>query len=96
MFLLIKALYVGGMAPVPQFNLSEGPSYAYVQVADHLQARISAGNLAPGARMPGEQALREEYGVALGTIRKALRVLRERGVVVTTPSLGTFINPELR
>jgi GntR family transcriptional regulator len=79
------------MQPVPPFELSAGPAYAYRQVASHIEARISAGELAPGARLPGEQALREEYGVSLSTIRKAMGVLRGTGLVVTTPSLGTFV-----
>jgi len=76
---------------VGAFELNEGPTYAYVQVADHLDERIRAGDLAPGARLPGERELAEEYGVALGTIRRALQEMRERGRVVTTPSKGTFI-----
>jgi GntR family transcriptional regulator len=79
------------MARAGEFQLNEGPEYAYVQVAHHIEARIDAGDLAPGARLPGERALAEEYQVALGTIRSALNVLRERGLVVTTPSKGTFI-----
>lgn len=79
------------MARVGEFVLQDGPDYAYAQVAAHIEARIEAGDLAPGARLPGERALAEEYAVALGTIRSALNVLRERGRVVTTPSKGTFI-----
>jgi len=79
------------MRRVPPFQLTGGPAYAYVQVAAHLEARIRAGELT--ARLPGEQALREEYGVALGTVRKAVGVLRDRGLVVTVPSLGTFVSP---
>jgi len=76
--------------------LNEGPEYAYVQVANHLTARINTGDLTPGARLPGERDLAGEYGVALGTIRRALAEMRERGLVVTTPSKGTFITPDLR
>ena len=73
------------------FQLQPGPDYAYVQLADYIEARIGDGTLAPGARLPGERALAELYGVALGTVRSALRVLRDKGVIVTTPSKGTFI-----
>jgi DNA-binding GntR family transcriptional regulator len=79
------------MTRVGEFVLQDGPDYAYAQVANHIEARIDAGDLPPGARLPGERALAEEYAVALGTIRSALQVLRERGRVVTTPSKGTFI-----
>jgi GntR family transcriptional regulator len=81
------------MERVGAFELTEGPEYAYRQVADHLEARIKAGDLAPGARLPGERELAAEYGVALGTVRRALQEMRERGRVVTTPSKGTFIAP---
>jgi DNA-binding GntR family transcriptional regulator len=77
--------------PAGDFVLNPGPSYAYQQVADHLQARINAGELAPGSRLPGERDLAAEYGVALGTIRRSIQELRDRGRVVTTPSKGTFI-----
>lgn len=71
--------------------LIDGPDYAFRQVANHLEARIAAGDLAPGARLPGERDLAAEYGVALGTVRRALQDMRDRGLVITTPSKGTFI-----
>jgi len=73
------------------FRLEDGPDYSYVQLAKYIEARISDGTLAPGARLPGERALAEQYGVALGTVRSALRVLRDKELIITTPSKGTFI-----
>lgn len=67
------------------------PEYVYVQVADHIAGQIASGELAPGAMLPGERALAEQYGVALNTARGAVRLLRERGLVVTVPAKGTFI-----
>ena len=84
------------MERVGAFELVEGPEYAYRQVANHLEARIRAGELAVGARLPGERELAAEYEVALGTVRRALQEMRERGHVVTTPSKGTFITSDLR
>ena len=72
--------------------MQPGPDYAYVQLAEWIEGRIGDGTLTPGARLPGERALAEEYGVALGTVRSALRVLRDKGLIVTTPSKGTFIS----
>ena len=74
------------------FQLEDGPDYAYIQLANYIEARIGDGTLRPGARLPGERALAEEYGVALGTVRSALRILREKELIVTTPSKGTFIH----
>ena len=66
-------------------------AYVYMQVANHIAARIKSGELRPGARLPGERDLAAEYGVAHLTVRRATRELRERGLVVTLPAKGTFI-----
>lgn len=63
----------------------------YVKLADHIAARVAAGDLAVGARLPGERDLADEYGVALGTARRAMRELRDRGLVRTLPGKGTYI-----
>lgn len=77
---------------VPPFDPDAGgPGYLYVAVADHIAARIEAGDLRPGARLPGERDLAAEYGVALATARHAVEVLRERGLVVTLAAKGTFV-----
>jgi GntR family transcriptional regulator len=67
------------------------PAYAYKQVADHVAARIENGELPPATRLPGERDLAEQYGVALGTARRAVRELRDRGLVLTLPAKGTYI-----
>ncbi|MFG2900155.1 GntR family transcriptional regulator [Streptomyces zaomyceticus] len=75
---------------IPEFN-PQGPQLIYVAVADHIAARISAGELPPGARLPAERDLAEEYGVAYLTVRRAARVLRERGLILTVHGKGTFV-----
>ncbi|MCA2200342.1 MULTISPECIES: GntR family transcriptional regulator [unclassified Streptomyces] len=75
----------------------EAAEYVYRQVADRVAADIEKGRLRPGARLPGERALAEQYGVAIGTARRAVQELRDRGLAVTLPSKGTFITtPEDR
>ncbi len=66
-------------------------AYIYMQVADHIAARIAQGEFRPGARLLGERDLAAEYGVANLTARRAVRELRERGLVVTLPAKGTFV-----
>jgi DNA-binding GntR family transcriptional regulator len=39
----------------------------------------------------GEQAIAEEYHVAIGTIRSAIEELRSRGLAVTYPGKGTYV-----
>jgi len=64
---------------------------AYVRVADDIAARIASGELKPGARLRSERDLAEYYGVAYGTVRHAMKVLRERGLIATVHGRGTFV-----
>lgn len=64
---------------------------AYVRVADDIAARIASGELAAGARLRAERELAGHYGVAYGTIRRAMQVLRDRGLIETVHGRGTFV-----
>lgn len=64
---------------------------AYVAVADDIAQRITSGQLTPGTRLRSERELAEEYGRAYGTIRKAMGLLRERGLIRTVHGRGTFV-----
>jgi GntR family transcriptional regulator len=92
---LTAALYRGGMPQPPGFDSSESVVFVYERMADHLEGRIRSGEFPPGSRLPGEVALRAEYVVSLSTVRSAMRLLRERGVVRTRAPLGTFVVSEL-
>lgn len=67
------------------------PVHVYVQVAADIQADIDAGRLAPGARLPSEIELSQQYGVARLTARRAVTLLREQGKVVTLTGRGTYV-----
>ncbi|XKK63698.1 winged helix-turn-helix domain-containing protein [Streptomyces sp. ARC32] len=81
---------MSGENKVPDFD-PQGPQLVYVALADHVAARIDAGELHPGARLPAERDLAAEYGVAYLTVRRAAQVLRERGLIVTVHGKGTFV-----
>lgn len=68
-----------------------GPELVYKLVADDIAARIEAGELAPGARLPSEADLATEFGVAKMTARRAVRELRERGLVHTVIGKGSYV-----
>jgi GntR family transcriptional regulator len=72
------------------------PEYLYVAFADYLTRLIENGTLPPGARLPGERDLAVEYGVSIGTVRRATRDLRERGLVATLPAKGTYVARQRR
>ncbi|GAB3472303.1 hypothetical protein GCM10027436_88720 [Actinophytocola sediminis] len=65
------------------------------QVADDIATQIESGELPPGARLPAELELAEIYGVARGTVRRAVLELRkDNGVLVVSRGLGTFVARE--
>lgn len=51
------------------------------QVTDWIAARVEAGDLAPGDRVPSGQALAGQFGCSAGTARQGVRVLVDRGVL---------------
>jgi DNA-binding GntR family transcriptional regulator len=69
-----------------------GAEYAYVQVADDVERRITDGEIS--AKLPSERDLAEEYGVAYTTVRHAMAILRDREVIVTVHGRGTYVKPK--
>jgi DNA-binding GntR family transcriptional regulator len=67
------------------------PDYAYVQAADSIAARIAAGEITH--RLPAERDLARELGVAYQTLRHSMKVLRDRGLIITRQGRGTFVAP---
>lgn len=65
--------------------------YEWQRVAADIEERIAIGQLPPGSMLMGERAMAEDYGVAISTIRRAVRDLRDRGLVVTLPAKGTYV-----
>lgn len=68
------------------------PTPLYVQLADILRGMIASGELQPRAPLPSESYLQQEQGVARGTVRMAVAILREEGLVVTIGGRGTFVS----
>jgi DNA-binding GntR family transcriptional regulator len=75
---------------VPRFD-PRGPELVYVLVADAVASKIASGELVSGARLPSEIDLATEYRVARMTARRAVRELRERGLVRTVIGKGTYV-----
>ncbi len=73
-------------------------SAKYLTISDDLRERLNTGSLpldqeAPGgpSKLPGEKELSGEYGASRSTIRLALQVLANQGLVETRHGLGTYL-----
>ena len=63
----------------------------YAALAAALRARVIAGEWPPGSALPAEQTLASEHGVALGTMRRALELMAELGLIERIHGKGTFV-----
>jgi DNA-binding GntR family transcriptional regulator len=69
------------LAPVPRYR----------QIAAILSERIADGELQPDRPIPSEAQIQQEFGVARETARKAVALLRDQGLVITVPGMGTYV-----
>ncbi len=63
----------------------------YVEVTDLMRQRLVRGNWPPGHKLPTLEDLVEEFGVARVTVRQAMDVLSDEGLIVRQQGRGTFV-----
>ncbi|MCB1886310.1 MAG: GntR family transcriptional regulator [Rhodocyclaceae bacterium] len=63
----------------------------YQRLADALRARIVDRSWKPGDRIPSENVIAEQFGVAPGTARQALAALVDEGLLERQHGRGTFV-----
>jgi DNA-binding GntR family transcriptional regulator len=85
---ITMAVVGGTMTDVPT-------PHRYELLAAELERRIQDGRLPPGAPLPSESILIGEFAVSRGTVREAVRHLRNVGLVVTEQGRGTFVRPDI-
>lgn len=64
---------------------------AYERIADEIRTSIRRGDLKPGDRLPSEARLSELHRRSVPTIRDALRVLQDEGLLEKQHGRGTFV-----
>lgn len=63
----------------------------YYQISTVLRQKILSGELPPGSAFPSEESLAEEYEVSRITIRQALSLLDQEGLILRQRGRGTFV-----
>lgn len=74
---------------MPKF--SEGNIPLYFQFYLEMKNNILWGDIKPGSRLPTINELNEVYGVSHATVRKALELLREEGLITKKRGVGTRV-----
>ena len=63
----------------------------YQQVKRHILENIGSGKWAAAARVPSENDIVKSFGVSRMTANRALRELRDEGVLVRVAGVGSFV-----
>ena len=67
------------------------PGAKYKQIADDLRDQITTGVLIPGGQLPPEPKLSAAYGASRSTVRLAVGLLIQQGLVETRQGMGTYV-----
>ena len=63
----------------------------YQEIADELRTRLGSGELGAGRLLPSESELSADYAASRVTVRRALEVLRDEGLVDSRQGFGWFV-----
>ncbi|HTX92534.1 MAG TPA: FadR/GntR family transcriptional regulator [Anaerolineales bacterium] len=63
----------------------------YEKIVTQIEARIVAGDLKVGDRLPSENELAEQFAVSRTAVREAVKTLREKGLIEIRPGRGTYV-----
>lgn len=66
----------------------------YQEIADELRGRVRSGSYAAGRLLPSESALSAQFDASRVTVRRALEVLRDEGLVDARQGFGWFVATE--
>lgn len=64
------------------------------QTANRIRSMITSRKLLPGSRLPNEVELAEAMGVSRGTMRTALNILQEQGLIWRRQGIGSFVSEQ--
>lgn len=70
----------------------KGSLSKYIQIADALRGRISSGEYQENDQLPNEEALCIQFNASRGTVREAIRLLVDEGLLRREQGRGTFVN----
>ena len=63
----------------------------YARLSQILRSRITSGEYKPKDMLPTEDEISRAYGVSRITVREALRILADQGIIIRQSGRGTFV-----
>ena len=69
----------------------DGPDPLRAQIASVLRGRIVSGEYQVNRRIPSEAELSDEFGVSRNSVRAAIKLLTDDGILRSVRGRGTFV-----
>lgn len=69
---------------------------AYLRLAADIRARVAAGELRPGDKVPSVAKLVEQYGLSTTSVRTAIAMLQSEGLIERRRGSGTYVRQQSR
>lgn len=66
-------------------------NFLYVQLYEDLKKKIENNIYREGEKIPSDDELKSKFGVSMITVKKALSMLKEEGMLQRIPGVGTFV-----
>jgi DNA-binding GntR family transcriptional regulator len=78
------------LADVDKLDLDDARP-PYQQVADALRHKLGGDDYGPGSKLPAHAAVADDFGVSIGTVKRAFAELQREGLIVTRQGQGSFV-----
>ena len=91
MYQFARARRSTGSRPTVPRSTVAGPLPVYMQISEMLIRDIVAGRLAHGERLPPERQMAASLSISVGTLRRALSDLEERGLLERIQGSGNYV-----
>lgn len=66
----------------------------YIKIVDAIHSYITANRLQPGDKLPSEREMASVFQTSRNSVREALRVLENQGILEVRTGLGTFLKEQ--
>jgi DNA-binding GntR family transcriptional regulator len=85
-----ESTYQGAPLRRPVGRNADDRQPKYLRIHSSLRERIASGQWPPGSPLPSQRELADEFGVSIMTLRQALQLLTDEGLIQTRHGSGTF------
>ncbi|MFW6029141.1 MAG: GntR family transcriptional regulator [Halanaerobiales bacterium] len=82
---------LGSVNKIKKIDYKENNKALYVLIYEQLYNLIKEGVFIKGEKLPGENALAKKMGVSRGSLRQALLILQEDGLITNVHGKGNYV-----